>query len=147
MIATADDIKALGFNEDIFAISDEIPQGETVSPLTTFLERSIRRAERRIIRWVTRARYDEVAALAESDPVRADYAHAETLLAIADLLPAVYVQNVSEDERIEIEGFKLRLKKMSSEDQIFQRQQLVSHAENYLQDDISVAEYPGAAVV
>lgn len=137
MIATADEIKSLGFDSDVLNISDEIPDGQTKSPLTLYIERTIRRAAARIARLVTETRYDEVAAFSESDVTREAYQQAEILLTIADLLPVIYAQVLLSEEMIKIEGvIKLRRESLSGTEQAFQIQQLVDQAESYLIDDI-----------
>lgn len=147
MLATAEMIKERGFNEEVVGISDVIPAGETKSPLTLYIEKAIRRSETRLRRWVGDERYDIVSAFPDEDIVKDAYVQAEVLLSIANILPAVYLQNFYGEEQIEIDGLRLRAKNLTTEEQTFQRQMLVNQAENYLFGEIPETVDEGFAVL
>lgn len=128
-LASAADLKKLGFDAGFWGIDDATKDGEDKTELDKFLEDYLWEASQRLIEWVGSVNYAAAQAVDADAILKRSLARAEICLALTEILPQAWARAGTGEESMSFEGMSIRIARTSESEQQSALQSLLQKAE------------------
>ncbi len=142
-LASAADIKKLGFDAGFWGIDDATKVDGDKTALDEFLEGYIWEAEQRLTDWVGAANYEAAGESDADEVMKKKLTRAEISLALVEILPEAWRRASTGEESISFDGMSIRVARASADEQDETIQNLLAKAERLVAPWSADVEFGG----